>query len=299
MFFVLGGFFLRPVQPGGWLTFFKKRIFPLLITYFFSGAILILLSHYIRDQSWSYTAHYFVRLVYGGRTLNHYLSVFWYINVYILTLLFVSLIITFVKNREYQIIIAFVSLIIGSSYKHMGFLTYKYLPWDFDVTLITVFFMFFGYLYFHKIQELVKDLWFVIPAAMITLWLVLMQRADQFNFGFFLKSRLIHASYHHIAISRVSYITIIPILVSLVVFAFCYYLSEYVPQFIVKPIQVLGQHTLGIMYLHKAMIDILGNMGVNGDYVKALLALLISFVISYAFNSFYQSFKNPKTKAVS
>ncbi|GAY72762.1 acyltransferase family protein [Lentilactobacillus kosonis] len=142
IFFIMGGFFLRPVKNGKWLEFFKKRVFPLLISYVFCGTILIFLSHFLRHETWKYTAFYFVRLIYGGQTLNHYTSVFWYINVYIIALILVTLLITYIKSRESLIIIGFLSLIIGTSYKHIFFLEYKYLPWDFDVALIVVFFVF-------------------------------------------------------------------------------------------------------------------------------------------------------------
>ena len=298
IFFIMGGFFLRPVKPGQWLTFFKKRVFPLLISYFFCGTILVIASHFFRNESWKYTMFYFVRLVYGGRVLNHYTSVFWYINVYLLALVFVTFLITYIKNREYLIIAGFISLIIGTSYKHIHFLNWKYTPWDFDVALIVAFFVIFGYLYFKNIQKIVKDLWIIIPSAMITCWLIFMQHADKFNFGFFLKSRLIHASYHHIPLSRVSYITIIPIMVSLVVFSFCYFLSEYTPHFLVHFLQVIGQQTLGIMYLHKAFLDILGQIGIQSPYVQTFFALVISFILSYIYMYFLNRIRLSKMNKV-
>ncbi|WP_268912888.1 acyltransferase family protein [Lentilactobacillus sp. SPB1-3] len=286
IFFIMGGFFLKPVKPGHWPEFFKKRIYPLLISYAFCGTLVIMVSHFLRNESWKYTLFYFVRLVYGGQTLNHYTSVFWYINVYLLTILFVTFLITYIQKREFLIIVGFLSLIVGTSYKHIHFLNWKYTPWDFDVVLIVTFFVLFGYLYFKNIQQIVKNLWFLIPATMITLWLVFMQYTDRFNFGFFLKSRLIHASYHHIALSRVSYVAIIPILVCLVVFGFCYYLSEYCPQFIVHGLQVLGQQTLGIMYLHKILLDVSGNLGVSSPYIRTIIALAVSFILSYIYMYF-------------
>lgn len=97
IFFIMGGFFLKPIVNNDWMGFFKKRILPLLISYLICGSFLIILSHFIRGESWSYTIFYFARLLYGGRTLNHYLSVFWYINVYLLALVFTSIVITYLK----------------------------------------------------------------------------------------------------------------------------------------------------------------------------------------------------------
>lgn len=296
IFFIMGGFFLKPIVNNNWIGFFKKRILPLLISYLICGGFLILLSHFIRGESWSYTIFYFARLLYGGRTLNHYLSVFWYINVYLLALVFTSIVITYVKSREAQIIVAFASLIISTSYKHIYFLSYKYVSWDFDVAFIAMFFMLFGYLYFHKIQQFVKDLWVIIPAAMLTVWLFWMQHMDRFNFAFFLKSKIIHASYHHIPISRVSYITFIPIIVCLVVFSASYYFCKFMPQFLIKPVQLLGQQTLGIMYLHKAVIDIIDETGYNGAIMETILAVLISFILSLGYGYVKQKIKNSRIR---
>lgn len=299
IFFIMGGFFLKPIVNNDWIGFFKKRIFPLLVSYFICGGLLIMVSHFVRGESWSYTLFYFVRLAYGGRTLNHYLSVFWYINVYLLALLFTSIVITYVKNREAQIIVAFISLIVSTSYKHIYFLSYKYLPWDFDVAFIAMFFMLFGYLYFHKIQEFVKDFWVIIPATIFTFWAFWMQHMDRFNFAFFLKSKIIHASYHHIAISRISYITFIPIIVCLVVFSASYYFCKFFPQFVIKPIQLVGQQTLEIMYLHKAVIDIVDEAGYQSAILETILALIISFALSLFYAFIKSKVKNSLHKAVS
>jgi fucose 4-O-acetylase-like acetyltransferase len=172
---------------------------------------------------------------------------------------------------------------VATSYKHVWFFHWKYIPWDFDVAFIALFFMLFGYLYFHKIQQVVSDLWIMIPCALITLWIFWMQHMDRLNFGFFLKSKIIHASFHHIPISRVSFIVFIPILISMV---------------IIKPIQLLGQQTLGIMYLHKAVIDIIDEMGYKSAIMETILAVIISFALSLGYAYIKKRVKNSKNKAV-
>ncbi|WP_409440993.1 hypothetical protein [Lentilactobacillus hilgardii] len=216
-----------------------------------------------------------------------------------MALVLTSIVITYVKTREYQIIIAFISLIISTSYKHVWFFKWKYIPWDFDVAFIALFFMLFGYLYFHKIQQFVKDLWIMIPCALITLWIFWMQHMDRFNFALFLKSKIIHATFHHIPISRVSYILFIPILVCMVVFSFSYYFCRFFPQFIIKPVQLLGQQTLGIMYLHKAFIDIIDEMGYKSAIMETILAVIISFVLSLLYGYIKRKVKGTSNKAVS
>lgn len=121
---------------------------------------------------------------------------------------------------------------------------------------------------------------------------------DRLNFGFFLKSKIIHASFHHIPISRVSFIVFIPILISMVVFSFSYYFCKAFPQFIIKPIQLLGQQTLGIMYLHKAVIDIIDEMGYKSAIMETILAVIISFALSLGYAYIKKRVKNSKNKAV-
>ena len=73
LFFMIGGFFLKKISHNfkGWSYLFGHRIKPLLIAYFLNGAILIILSHFFRQQSWDYTFSYFGRLIYGGSTLDN------------------------------------------------------------------------------------------------------------------------------------------------------------------------------------------------------------------------------------
>ena len=135
-----------------------------------------------------------------------------------------------------------------------------------------------------------------MTATMLTVGLFWMQHMDRFNFALLLKSKIIHASYHHIAISRVSYVTFIPIIVCLVVFSASYYFCKFMPQFIIKPVQLLGQQTLGIMFLHKAVIDIIDEAGYNGAIMETVLAVLISFALSLLYGFIKQRFKNSQIR---
>lgn len=278
IFFITSGFFLKPVLNNQWETFFKRKIWPLLLSYFGAGIFLILLSHFVKDQSWKYTAKYFLRLIYGGRTLNHYLSIFWFINVFILAIIATSIIITYVKSREAKIIIAFLSLLLGVSYKTMHFFMFKYTPWDFDVTLIAVFFMLFGYLFFAQIQQWITHVWLIIGLGIFSLFLLWEQHLGNFNFGFFMKSHKIHAS----PLSPSLYSAVIPIAVVLVVFGVSRWLS-FAPDWLYKPIDVLGQHTMIVMYMHKVLLDITFKLGINSLILRIIVAIVVPLLISLGY----------------
>lgn len=68
------------------------------------------------------------------------------------------------------------------------------------------------------------------------------------------------------------------------------------PQFLIKPVQLLGQQTLGIMYLHKAVIDIIDEAGYNGAIMETILAVLISFILSLGYGYVKQKIKNSRIR---
>lgn len=66
------------------------------------------------------------------------------------------------------------------------------------------------------------------------------------------------------------------------------------PQFVIKPIQLVGQQTLGIMFLHKAVIDILDEAGYDGAIVETIFAVLISFILSIGYAYIKSKIKSSK-----
>lgn len=296
IFFIASGFFLKPIANYDWKAFFTKSIKPLLISYFVFGLFLIMLGHFTNYHSLKYTLKYFIKLIYGGTTLNQYLSVFWYINVFIISLIVVSFIITYVKNRSYQVAIGFISLIIGTSYKHMHmpFLPASWdMPWDIDVAFIAIFFMLFGYLFFNQIKAIITNMWIITPMLLFTLFLIIKQHSKTFNFGFFMKSHLLHAS----NLSVTLFVTVIPIIVCLVILSGSFYIEHFMP-LIAKGLVVVGQQTLSIMYLHKAILDITFKLGMNSLILRIIVAIaipcLLSLIYKYAKKYRFQASKNIK-----
>ncbi|MFT8743601.1 MAG: acyltransferase, partial [Lentilactobacillus hilgardii] len=78
-----------------------------------------------------------------------------------------------------------------------------------------------------------------------------------------------------------------------------YYFCRFLPQIIIKPVQLLGQQTLGIMYLHKAVIDIIDEMGYKSAIMETILAVIISFVLSLLYGYIKRKVKGTSNKAVS
>ncbi|WP_230402956.1 acyltransferase family protein [Lentilactobacillus kosonis] len=150
-FFILAGFFLKPIKLTQWKSFFAKKIKPDLIIYFMTGIIMILLFGLIHNQDLQYLIDTLPKLLIGGRTLNGYTSTFWFINVYLLSIITVTAIITFIKPRWLQLVIVTTAIILGSSYGQIPVQIqgYTMLPWNLDGLLLAAFYTYIGYLFFH------------------------------------------------------------------------------------------------------------------------------------------------------
>ncbi len=123
------------------------------VTYLIAGTLLIFASHFIHGDSWSYTAHYFVRMLYGGSALNGDLTMMWFFTVMALTLVVVELLITWLDTFT-QFFIAVTMFAIGISYGSVSFFHQVPTgPWAADLVLMTTLWMLCGY---HAIGITVK-----------------------------------------------------------------------------------------------------------------------------------------------
>ncbi|UDM32539.1 acyltransferase family protein [Lentilactobacillus laojiaonis] len=299
IFFIAAGFFLKPVVNNDWATYLKKHIVPLLKSYFIFGVLLITFGYVSGLHSLGYTLRYFLKLLYGGTRLNLYLSVFWYMNVFIIASIVVTFIITYVKSRQKLIIIGFLTVITGVSYKHLElpFIPSDWnMPWDFDVSLLAIFFMLFGNLYFAQIKEAIRKFNIIIPITLIILLLIYGQNSGIFNFGFFMKSHIIHASQ---PISPTLAVTTIPIMSSIVIFSLSSLISRSLP-IITWILTTLGKNTLFIMYLHKAILDITQRLGVDSIVLRLFIAIIVPCLLSLLYNYVVKKIKlrNSNNKVV-
>ncbi len=141
LFFIVGGFFLQPVSLIGFEKYFRKRIFPQLKIYFLSGIALVFAYAFIHKKPLAFTLDHLFRVLIGGRTLNLYTSTFWFIEVYLITSVVVTLIISVIKSKLFQLTIGIVGLYLSTWYTIVGVSIegFKTLPWDLDITLMTIF----------------------------------------------------------------------------------------------------------------------------------------------------------------
>lgn len=289
LFFIISGFFLKPMTrdwTGTW-AFIKRRIFPNVRTYLLAGGVLIIISHFLKTQTWQYTLMYFVRLLYGGQTLNHELSIFWYMTVYILTLIVVVAIITWVDSIPAQFFIVFMMYLAGMSYVHMGFFQFKYVPWDADIVLISSLYMLCGYYGFHYYTRLPHKP--IVGLAILFVYAVLIVRKYQgvLRFSFYLKA-------HNIANSFLG--AFIPLTLCLGVFI----LSDYMTQWgWFKWLLPLGWYSGMIMYSHKMIFDVVAKFSILDHWgiqiIAGLIApILIALVWRY-FKRWFNTHRTPST----
>lgn len=154
LFFIIGGFFLKPLTDTfTFKQFIKKKIVPTLKSYFIYGSVIIVISHFLHDRSIKETITYFFKLAYGGPELTRELTVFWFINAMILTTILVTLLITYVKSPFGQFFIAITMFTLGVSYPNSGAFGIENMPWSIDIVLLTTFWMLLGHYIFKYYKQ--------------------------------------------------------------------------------------------------------------------------------------------------
>lgn len=270
LFFIISGFFLKPMSQNfkGLWAFIKRRIIPNVRMYLVAGVSLILISHFLKAQTWKYTLFYFVRLLYGGQTLNHELSIFWYMSVYILTLVVVVAIITWVESIPAQFFIVLMMYMSGMTYVHMSFFQFKYVPWDADLVLISSLYMLCGYYGFRYYSRLPHKA--LVLTAILGVYALLILRKYQglLRFSFYMKA-------HNIANSYLS--AFIPLTLCLGVFILSDYLTQLGWFSFLMPI---GWYSGAIMYSHKMIFDLIGKFGIQTWWLQVILGILLPIVMA-------------------
>ncbi|WP_093674701.1 acyltransferase family protein [Sporolactobacillus nakayamae] len=277
LFFIIGGFFLKPLARN-WEAirqFLSRRCKPLIVSYLLMGSLLIMLSHFVRNQDWSYTAFYFVRLLYGGRTLNNYLSIFWFINVYILTLIVVIILISWVRPAILQWIISLTLFAIGTIHQQPEFLGHPYFPWDVQVVLITTTYMLAGYYGFKLLQTISHKYITLLSIGIFYMLLIHDQVTRKINFTLYLKSD----NLNHTGLALIT-----PLVLCLGVILVSQIISE------LKLFHWLvfwGRHTVLIMFWHRALFDLPEIMGLPNHWLlKCLMGLLIPILAVLVWKQF-------------
>lgn len=278
LFFIIGGFFLKPINAAKlehWKRFFNKRIYRDLLIYFTAGIGLILLYSILYNKDWDYLINHLSRLLVGGRTLNLYTSTFWFVNVYLISITAVTLLISTVKSRITQLIIVGTGLFLSTCYDKidwMNLYNYQTMPWNLDIVLIAGFFTYIGYLFFHTNWKWIEK---PLPIALLigaSLGIIGLYLNHQFNFEFSMKSHLIQSSE-----PKVLMIATIPLIFSFGVMGISSLTSK-LP--IGLFLSTIGKHTMIIMYLHGALLDIVEQAGIEDVGVKVMIALVIPMLLT-------------------
>ncbi|MCF6515747.1 acyltransferase family protein [Lactobacillus sp. S2-2] len=284
LFFILSGFFLKPLERNfeSFKHFIKKKVLPNIKDYFLYGIILVFLSHFLRSEEWSYTFKTLGKLVYGGRTLTDELTVFWFINVLIITTVVVTLLISYVKDVRVQFFISIMMFTLGVSYKEIGFFKFEYMPWSLDRVLLTTFWMLLGY-YLFKYYPAIKHKGIILMSglSLYALFFVLKYQGI-LVFGLYIKSHKLHNTF---------LIFYASVLFCLTVFILSDKLLSKIP-IISGMLAFLGKFTIPIMYFHKAVFDLVDFMKLDSNQTLIcivfglLLPLFAYFIIKKIMNQF-------------
>ncbi|EHO48930.1 acyltransferase family protein [Lentilactobacillus kisonensis] len=277
LFFIIGGFFLKPINANkitAWKHFFNKKIYKDLEIYFIAGIILILTYSMLYNRDWDYLINHLSRLIVGGRTLNLYTSTFWFVNVYLLSIAAVTALISITKSRLIQIGVVLSGLFLATCYDKIDWLTlynYQTMPWNADIVLIAAFFTYIGYLFFHTNWKWIEK---PIPIAiLLTLagTLIFSYLNGNFNFEFSMKSHLIQTSS-----PKFLMISAIPLIFSFAVMGIST-LTTRLP--INWFLSIVGKHTMIIMYMHNALLDITRHAGINNVLTQVTIAIMVPVII--------------------
>ncbi|MFD1318160.1 acyltransferase family protein [Loigolactobacillus zhaoyuanensis] len=263
LFFMIGGFFLRPLQFGQFKPFVQQKLWPLLREYFCFGLFLTIVSAWITPQRWQGLLQGLSDLLYGGTHLNGILSAFWYMTVYLLAITLLTLIISFVPQNWLRWLIVTAAFFVGTAYSSSVALFGFSLPGDADVALCALFYMYAGReLFRYQRQHLNSNWWLGVIVALSSAG-IMAQQLGVINLHLYLKSHEITSQILALAL---------PLILCSAVFMLAYWL-QYTP--LVAGLTFIGKHTMIIMYLHKLVFAIFEPV-TNGQW---LLLVIVGIMI--------------------
>lgn len=309
LFFLIAGFFLKPIDLKDIqkvMTFLKKRVAPILKSYFLAGILLVIAYKFIHNKSIMRSMTYIIDLFYGGQALRHYTTIFWYPETYILGIIGTTVIISLIRNRPLQLLIAAYFVYWSTSYVKITkfhFFGVVTAPWDMDVAVLVMAYMLIGYNLFHFCKDYLVKWYVFVPSAVVVGWLFLQLKADKLSFDLFMRSHQISAAYENVPVTHAQLalmVGVIPILCTLVVFGIsriiAYPLGFTSPRakiilspfaLIVETIFVTGRHSLIIMYMHKMILDIVKRTNMTSSFwLQVLIATLVPLLIGIIYRRF-------------
>ncbi|MFC6171581.1 acyltransferase family protein [Loigolactobacillus jiayinensis] len=267
LFFMIGGFFLRPLQLGQFKTFAQHKLIPLLREYFGFGLFLTLISAWVTPNRWQGLGQGLADLIYGGTHLNGVLSAFWYMTVYILALVLLTVIISFVPQNWLRWVIVTAAFLLGTAYSNAPALFGFSLPGDADVTLCALFYMYAGRELFRYQRQRLHSKWWLGVVIGLSSVGIMAQQSGVFDLRLYLKS--------HEITSR-SLALILPLILCSAIFMLAYWL-QHTP--LVDGLTFIGKHTMIIMYLHKLVFAIFQQLTDGSWLLLAVAGIMVPLMV--------------------
>lgn len=252
LFFMIGGFFIRPQgnQAAYW-HFIRRRLVPLYGQYLGIGSLITLIDFGLQPGQWTDLWQGFKALLYGGTLLNGSLSVFWYITVYLLAVAATVALISFVRQRWLRWGIVFVLFSLGLAYDNAKSLFGFTLPWDADVALVAIGYVYLGYQLFDWVKQHINRWWLIGLIFSQACFFIWAQAQNKLHFVLYMK---LHQITGPNLVSNIELALLLPVIFSVGVFIIARWL---VITPILPVLRFIGQHTLVIMYWHKLIFTIL------------------------------------------
>jgi len=301
LFFLISGFFLKPInlQDIQKVTaFLKKRVVPILKSYFLAGILLIIAYKFIHNKSITRSMTYVLDLFYGGQALRHYTTIFWYPETYILGIIGTTVIISLIRLRPLQLIIAGYFVYWSTSYVKLTefhFFGVVTAPWDMDVAVLVMAYMLIGYNLFHFCKNYLIKGYVFLPSAVVVGYLFLQLKSGKLSFDLFMRSHQLSGAYENVPVTHAQLalmVGIIPVLCTLVVFGIsriiAYPLRFTSPRakiilsplvFITETLFVMGRHSLIIMYMHKMVLNVVKRTQLTDSFwLQVLIATAVPLI---------------------
>ncbi|ATO54384.1 acyltransferase [Loigolactobacillus coryniformis subsp. coryniformis] len=277
LFFMIGGFFLRPLQVGQFKTFAQHKLVPLLREYFGFGLFLTLVSAWVTPEKRQGLAQGLSDLLYGGTHLNGVLSAFWYMTVYLLAVTLLTVIISFVPQNWLRWLIITVAFLVGTAYSNAGDLFGFALPGDADVTLCALFYMYAGRELFRYQRQRLRSNWWLSVIVALSSAGIMAQQLGVIDLHLYMKSH---------EITSQSLALILPLILCSAIFMLAYWL-QFTP--FVNGLTFVGKHTMIIMYLHKLVFAIFERLAGGSWLLLAIAGLMIPIMVMVSFERLKES----------
>ncbi|OPX90076.1 MAG: Acyltransferase family protein [Pelotomaculum sp. PtaB.Bin104] len=271
LFFIISGFLFRPC--GEWkniLSLVNKKARQLLIPYISFLGLIVIVEFYLNNRYLNFQRifeDFLYNLFPGGRFIGGFYTPFWFITCLFVTQIAFAMILKAFKDTKAQLLIIVLAYILAH-YESGILKTHNIMvPWDIDVTLLTLVYYSIGY-YGKKILDEITP--FISYASIA------------------LASSLIICGWMGLInyIINVKYLTcdhmlldlIIPTVISVAIFSISQLCSNLSFS---KFLGILGSYSLPIMYLHLPFNIIAHQYINNGPFIFAMIGLLIPTTLSY------------------